>query len=267
MLDQHALDLGWRDPDAADLHHVVVAAQELPVAIFGAGVDVAGAEPLAHEVAAGRVGAAPVSGRDRVAPHVQLPGHVRFSDRRPGLVQQLGLIAADQCPAGAGALGADLVRQEDVERLGRSDSVEHRRAVLGREPAVQLGRQRLSGGDGGAHRAQCVLGNVGVEQRCDEAGTGEEQRRPVLDEEAGHAGRRRPRRIEHCRGTDRERERQRIAESVSEEQLGHREAAVVGTDVQNRFGIGGRGGLGIGMAVHDPFGKAGRPRAVQPEGR
>ncbi len=72
-------------------------------------------------------------------------------------------------------------------------------------------------------------------RRGDEAGAGEEQRRllrrrPASAMAAG-AGRRR---VEDGGRADGERERERVAEPVGEEQLGHRQAPVVGADGEHR---------------------------------
>src|SRR4051812_16692828 len=45
MLNKYAFDFRRRHPDAADLHHVVVAAKELVVAVVGARVHVTRAQP------------------------------------------------------------------------------------------------------------------------------------------------------------------------------------------------------------------------------
>ena len=68
VLDQHALHLGRRDPDAARLDHVAVAAEEAVVAGRRPGVDVAGAQPVAPERGLGGLGPAPVARWRRTGP-------------------------------------------------------------------------------------------------------------------------------------------------------------------------------------------------------
>src|SRR5206468_1167008 len=80
MFNKHAFDLGWRYPYAADLHHVVVAAEELVVAVVGTGVHVTRAQPFADECGSRGIGATPVSGGGRRTPHVQETGGVGLLD-------------------------------------------------------------------------------------------------------------------------------------------------------------------------------------------
>ena len=136
-----------------------------------------------------------------------------------------------------------------------------------REAALEVGRQRLAGRHREADRGERVVGQVGVEEGGDEAGAGEEQRRALVADQRGDLRRRRPTRVEHGAGPDRQRERQGVAEAVGEEQLGDRQAAVVRLDLQHGTGerLGRR--LGAAVAVHHALRQAGRAGAVQPERR
>ena len=155
-----------------------------------------------------------------------------------------------------------------MQRLGRADAVEHRVAEARGEAALQVGGQGLAGRDRRADRGERGLGDVRIEQAGDEAGAGEEQRRPLVADQRGDLGRRRPSRVEDAAAAGRERERQRVAEAVGEEQLGDRQEAVVGSDVEDRRGrTSSAVACGAGVAVHHALRDAGRARAVQPERR
>ena len=56
VLHEHVLHFGGRDPDATRLDHVVVAAEERPVAVVGDRVHVAGPQPFAAERERGGIG-------------------------------------------------------------------------------------------------------------------------------------------------------------------------------------------------------------------
>ena len=94
VLQQARLDLGGRDPDAAGLEQVVAAAQAGVVPGGRADVGVAGAEPLAGEHGAARVGAPPVAQRDGLAADEQRPRFAVRDEPARG-VAQLEVVARD----------------------------------------------------------------------------------------------------------------------------------------------------------------------------
>jgi hypothetical protein len=106
-----------------------------------------------------------------------------------------------------------------------------------------------------------------TEAKGDEARAGEEQRRLLGRDQCRDIGRRRRARVEDRAAADGERERQRVAEPEGEEQLRHREAAVVGPDRQDLTGVGLGRRLRAPVAVHDPLRHAGGAGAVEPEPR
>ena len=137
-----------------------------------------------------------------------------------------------------------------------------------REPAMQVGRQCLAGGTVEPHRREHVAGDVGVEhggheargwRRTASAGARRRARRPP----PASAGRG----FEDRRGADRERERQRVAEAVGEEQLRDRQEPVVGASTWSTVGRrSSRSPPGCACAVHHALRHARRARDVEPEG-
>ena len=183
------------------------------------------------------------------------------------VVEQLGLVAVDDPTARTGFLLVESIRQEDVQRLGRADAVEHGEAEPLGAPALEIGRERLAGGDTGAHRAERRGVDVGVEDGGDEPGHREEQRRRLRGDELADRRRRRPLGVEDHRGTRTERERERVAEPVGEEQLGDRQEPVGGRDPEHRAGIRVVRRLHVAVGVHDALRQPGGARRVQPERR
>src|SRR5204863_7419231 len=117
---QPGLHLARRHPDATRLEQVVAAAQAGEDAVSGADVGVAGAEPVADEHGAARVGAAPVPQRDRLTSDVEGSG---LADRyeRPGGITQLDVVTGNRPAGRAGTDVVGVVGQEDVQRLRRAD--------------------------------------------------------------------------------------------------------------------------------------------------
>ena len=183
-----------------------------------------------------------------------------------GLVDEAGVVAGHRLAARARALLALAVGQEDVQRLARADAVEHRVAEAGGEAALQVGRQGLAGGDRRPHRARTWTPGRSVSSRpATKPGLAKNSVGCSVRDELGDLGRGRPAGVEDRRGADRERERQRVAEPEGEEQLGDRQAAVVGSDREHLAGVRLGGGLRAAVAVHDALRRARRARAVEPE--
>ena len=235
MLDEHALHLGRRHPDPAGLDHVVVAAEERPGVVGRARVDVAGAQPAVGEERRGRgLRPLPVAGGDRRPAHVEVAGRVRRDDLGAGCRRAGG----PRSPGPAGRSCRVAGRRGVLDRKMCSASVEPMPSSTGCPKRSLNRRCRSAGSDSPAVTVARTLANavgrgVGVEQRGDEAGAGEEQRRLLGGDELDDARRRRPARLEDRRRPDRERERQRVAEAVGEEQLGDRQEAVVGCDAEH----------------------------------
>ena len=198
---------------------------------------------------------------------MEVAGRVRCHDLGAAVVEQPGLVAGDRSPARAGALLVERVRQEDVQRLGRADAVEHRVAEALAEASLQVGGERLTGRDRRPHAGEGGGRRVGVEQGGDEAGAGEEQRRLLGGDELDDARRRRPARLEDRRRSDRQRERQAVAEAVGEEQLGDGQEAVVRRHAEHLGGVRVGRRLQAAVAVHHALRHARRAGAVEPERR
>src|SRR5579863_10440361 len=144
MQHQRRLDLDRRDPDATDLEHVVGAAGEVIVAVGVAHVLVAGLQPSADKGAAGGVAIVPVAGRERGPAAPEVAGFA-VAGLVAVLVTQRKLVAGNRPSRTAVADRAGAVREKNVQRLGRDESVENLDAVaLGPAPGDGF-RQRLSG--------------------------------------------------------------------------------------------------------------------------
>ena len=118
--------------------------------------------------------------------------------------------------------------------------VKRRYTSAGRvSPAVTVRPDRRQGG----------LGQAGVDHGGTEARWGEEQGGPVASEQLGGPGRAGRIGIEHGAGPDAKREEQGVAEPEGEEQLRHRVAHVVGSDVEDRAGVGVAHRLDVAVAV------------------
>ncbi len=149
------------------------------------------------------------------------------------VVEQLHLVARRRecrsCPA---ARAPAVLDRKMWSASVDADPVEH-----GLAEALLKRRCRSAGSDSPAVTVErtepnIVAVDVGVEQGGDEAGAGEEQRGSLGGHQLGHAGGRRAGGVEDGGGAHRQRERQRVAEAVGEEQLGDRKAPVVGPDVR-----------------------------------
>ena len=123
MLDERRLDLDRRDPQAADLDHVVGPALVPVVAVLVHAVAVAAEEPLAEDRVLGLLVLRPVERQRAVALHVQVSGLARGH----GLavrIEDLHLVAGHGLAAGSRPEVVEPVRAVDVEHLGRADAVE-----------------------------------------------------------------------------------------------------------------------------------------------
>src|ERR1700677_3296427 len=219
VLEQPALDLGGRDPDAAGLQHVAGAAEAGVVAVGVLYVGVAGTQPLALEHSAGRVVPGPVAGRGRVAADEQgargAPLH-----RGPVLTEDLQLVTGDRDASSARADLAFAVGQEDVQQLGHADAVQDVDAETSGPAFVERLRQGFAGRCGQADVSlDGVRVEVGAEHAGEEGGAGEEQGYPVLLHPLGHQVRAGRLRLQHGGGAHGEREQDRVPQAVGEERL------------------------------------------------
>ena len=150
VTDQPAFHLERRDPIAAGIHHVVVAALEPEVAVFVAHEHVAGAVPRRRgRTSAVLLGLVPVflhHARVRVAAEAE---HALGADRYRlhVVVHQL-----DHRPWPGPAAASRLERHADVietvyHAFGHADAVDRRDAELTLDGFQRVGRQRLARAD------------------------------------------------------------------------------------------------------------------------
>jgi hypothetical protein len=160
---------------------------------------------------------------------------------------------------------AGTVGEEDVQRLGRPDAVEDLHTEPLGEPLLQRCRQRLTGRGRQSHRRERVVGDVAGEQGGVERRHAVEQRRlvslyPLADHVRGG-----PARVEDRRGTHREREEHRVPDPVGEEELGDREAGVLGGDPQHLVAVGLADVADVGVPVHGRLRRTGGAGGVEPQ--
>ena len=158
-----------------------------------------------------------------------------------------------------------------MQHLGRADAVDDVDAEMALEPLADVGRQRLAG------RRDEPQGDL-VALRQDRGGehAGEAGRRAVEDRGLDaadlsapapeHRFRRWPLAHQQHRRANGEREGQRVAEPVGEEQLRRREADVVPAKPQDRLAVELGGPVGVRLGVDGALRPASRPRRIEPEG-
>src|SRR5262249_43250123 len=139
-----ALDLRRTHPLATDLEHVVGSPRVPVVAVLVDGVLVAGPQPMAFEGVLRLLVLVPVAGAGRVAADPQVPDFAAWY-RDGGVIEDARVVATDDLAAGPGTNRAGSVRDEHVQRLGRSDPVDDVDTVALFEAIVQSCRQRLTG--------------------------------------------------------------------------------------------------------------------------
>src|SRR6266436_1034981 len=266
MLGERAFDLRRRHPHAARFDHVVGPTSVPEVAIRVPGVLVARPHPLARERLLGALGLVPVARARAVSLDDQIAclAGCHFA---AGIVYQFRLVARYDGAARAGAHLAATVRDERVAQLRRADAVEDLEPELV-EPALVNGfRERLSRRAAEPDRPEVVQA----------LGVGHLQHRRIRGRDRVKQGRALPRddlehlrglgtaRVQHRRGSDVEREVQRVAQAVREEQLGDREGAVLRPDLEHVAAERFAAHQHVVVQVDGCFGRARRTRGVLPE--
>ena len=142
-LQDACLDFGRRDPDAADLHHVVSSPEAGIGAIRIADVRVAGGDEAAVQRPAILIGAVPIAGHDRRACNVQRSRHAVTHLVAVGITQR-DLIPVERRAAGARHRCAWSVRYGDMGDLGRAQTVEDLDPEALPEAPAELRRQRFA---------------------------------------------------------------------------------------------------------------------------
>jgi len=150
------------------------------------------------------------------------------------------------------------VGDEDVQHLGRADAVDDLHAVVGGEALADLSRQRLAGGRTQPQRHRFLRRQGGRGQHAGVAGRcAEEHARPALGPAPEDRLRRRPLGHQQHGRADRQREAQRVAQPVGEEELRRREAEVVLAQAELRLAVQLRGPVGVGVRVRRALGRRG----------
>src|SRR5215510_1671914 len=141
---QRRLDLDRRDPDTADLQHVVRAAAVPEVALGVLVVLVACLDPRAEERLLGLVVLVPVVGHRRVALDAQV-ADLAARDAMPLVVDDRELVAGHGHARRAGARTPRAIRDEDVADLGGTDAVDDLHAEPLAPACEELVGQGLAG--------------------------------------------------------------------------------------------------------------------------
>ena len=158
------------------------------------------------------------------------------------------------------------VGEEDVQHLGGADAVEELGAGALGPALADFGGQRFAGGRADSQIEFCTIGKTGVdEQGGIKRRHAIEDGRLVLDQALEHRVRRRPLRHQDGRGAHGEREGQRVAQAVGEEELRRGEHDVGFPDAEHRHGVELGGEDEVRVQVHRALRRAGRARRVEPE--
>ena len=185
---------------------------------------------------------------------------------RPSLSRQQDFIAGHAQAGGAELLVVGTVGEIDVQRLGRAQPFDDFEAGQ-RLPAVEdLGRQHLGGRQRHAQRREIGRGRAfGLGQRGIERRQSEEHGRAIAFDRLEDRRRLWLARQQQRGGADREREGDGIAKAVGEEDFRHREADVVGRELEH---VARERGFAIGHVVlqmDDALGPSGRAGRIHPE--
>ena len=184
------------------------------------------------------------------------------------VIDQPQPVAGKFPPRSAIADIAGMVGQEDVQHLGRADTVEYGNPHAGFPAAPDILGQAFTGGNAEPEPRGAVFGRAigigqhgGVKRRH-----AEEKRRVEPVENVEDRGRCRAVGQEHGGGAHRHRDRHAGAEAIGKEELGGAEADILMSDAQHVLAvIVGHVGR-AGMDVAHPLGSAGRTRGIEPEG-
>src|SRR5258706_571083 len=265
MRDESGFDLGGRDVDARDLQHVVGAPAVYVVAVPVQAVLVAALRPASHESAAAFLVIVPIACSARRPADLQL-SHLSLLCRVAALVHQAQLVARHRFARGAVAQVARPVGEEDVQHLGRPDSVQDlqpgpllpalrdlRREGLPR-PDAQPPPHLLPFSEGGARQHRSV-----------ERRHSGEKRRFLFREPLEHGRRRRALGHQNRSGAGRERKGERVAEAVREKELCRGEDDIAFLVPEDRLGVELRREDHARMNVNRTLRHAGRAGGIQPE--
>src|SRR5438876_2943582 len=265
MLQQRGLDLDRRDPETADLDHVVASSLVPVEAVLVDAVSVAGEEPLAEDRAFRLLVLRPIEREGAVALDVEITG-LALGHRPAFVIEDLQLVARHGLAAGAGLHVVEAVGAVDVQHLSRADSVEDGEAECILPAAPDLGGQRLGGGDAMSDAGQvATLRTLEVQDRVVERGCAEEERWLSLFDRVEDCRGSMPPGVEHRAGAHPIRKGEVVAEPIGVEEARGRERRVLFGDAEDLLGVGDAGVRDVVLQVDDRLRLAGRAGAVEPE--
>ena len=202
-----------------------------------------------------------------VGPFTSKLAHLAALDRLAVVPGKPDVIARHRLAGGAVFHVVRPVGEEDVQHLGRAEAVEDVDAVAFAPAPAKFGRQRLPRRHAAAQLELGARRRRGAREEGGIEGRHAEERGDAMPlQQRGDRVRRRPVRQQHGGGADRQRERQRVAETISKEQLRDRIDHVALGEPEDRAGIEVVGQPGIGVDMHRRLRRAGRARGVEPEG-
>ena len=226
-------------------------------------VDVAGAKPLPDECPARLVQAVPVERTGGRRAHVE---HAFDAVRDIATVgiQDARLGARHRRSRGSGPASAPPVGQHHEDRLGGPHAVQDLDAEPLAKCQADLRRQPFARRHRTPHGGKRIGRQPGPEQPSIERRHREEQRRTEARGDLGDGVGLGPTRAQICLRADGERDEERVAERVREEQLRRREDAIGRVGGEHVVAIVAAGEK-IAMQMHGGLGGARRARRVEPE--
>ena len=259
MLVEATLHFERPDPLARDLHQLVRSTPEVVVPV-PLDESIAGVDPVIAHRFARLLRLAPVARRGAVSPHEQhafLAGSNRVTLGR----RQLHLVARHAGAGGTEPVIVQPIRQVDMQHLGRPQPLRWAMSRKGPPARIRLLGKHLRRRHRLAQRAEIPIPNARDSAKCRvQRRQSEEDRRTEAFDRVQHRTRFRPPGQEHGGGPHRKREREGIAESVGEEDLRHREAAIVHPEPQHVRAEGLMRVRHVVVKVDDALGPPGRAR-------
>jgi hypothetical protein len=221
MGGERRLHFERRNPDAADLEHVVRAPAIGVAGVSIASIFVAGARPLALECRTALDPLVPIAVARRGTAHIEF-ADLAVRNRLHPVVEQPQFIAGHRLARRAIDDVAGRIGEEDMQHFGRADAIENIDAETRAPRLADMFRQRLASrcADAQARRA-APLGRCAIVEHSGEEGrhAAKDRRRRLL-QRVEDGGGRRPRGQQIGGGADMQGKRQGIAEAIGEEQFG-----------------------------------------------
>ena len=259
MRGYRLFDFEGGDPDPRHLEHVVGAPAIDQPSVLAAFVFVAGAGPGALEGGAALVSLVPISVSGGVASDQQF-ADLADPDFTSSLIDKPDFIARNGHAAGSINDVTFAVRQEDMQHLGRPDTVEDVDTGPGKPAFADGRRKRFARRNAKSQRRlDPVIAVTGRQHGREQCRHTAEQGRAFVGQDFQHPVRRGPSGKQQRRGADRHREGHGVAKTVGKEDLCRRIDKVILTNTQHLATIGIRGGAKAAMNVCDALRLAGGP--------